>query len=478
MEDTTGRPVTMRSNDGPTAEAATGVSTLSRRRILKVAGAGLAAGALATRGPSPSWAKNVAVQGEPIELTYWHGWTEQWEEMVQFVVDQFHASQSRIRIKPQVVTWTDTGADFLAKLTASIAAGDPPDVVTLFGSSAIPALASQGGIVPLDGIEGADLPGVQAWMDPNIYRLGQYQDQTYGLSYWAGTYAVIYNKGHALEAGLDPEVGPATIAELDAMAERLTVVDAGGAIQRMGFLPGDLWLWGTVFGGTFYDPEANKVTANDPNIVRALEWIQSYPEKYGAGPIASFNEGLASERAANLDPLIAGKYAMMAQGPWKLGDIKKFADPSFQYGVVRPPLATPESPPANWTWGDIQVIPEGAKDPSASAEFIRFTAGVNDPEGYATRCTWGGRPINIPVSRSVLEVPAFQQVVNDYPGFQTFIDALLSGQRVGSPPVMPAAAFYSDRMAAMLDRVMLLQEEPQPALDGLTEEVQRELERM
>jgi hypothetical protein len=49
--------------------------------------------------PSPAFAA-PAIQGEPIELTYWHGWTEQWEEMVQFVVDMFHAKQDRIRIKP------------------------------------------------------------------------------------------------------------------------------------------------------------------------------------------------------------------------------------------------------------------------------------------------------------------------------------------------------------------------------------------
>ena len=468
----------------PTTAPATTTTTtvgtgISRRHFLKAgAGAG-AAGALAIGGSKASKVFAAPmIQGAPIELTYWHGWTEQWEEMVQFVVDQFHASQTRIRVTPQVVTWTDTGADFLAKLTASIAAGDPPDVVTLFGSTAIPALANQGGLVALDGIEGADLPSVQAWMDPNVYRLGQYQEQTYGLSYWAGTNALVYNKATFTEAGLDPEVGPATVADLDAMTERLTILDGDGAIQRMGFLTSDLWLWGTAFGGRFYDPETNTVTANDPNNVRALEWMQSYPEKYGAAQIATFQEGLASERAANQDPLIAGKYAMLTEGPWKLGDIKKYADPSFQYGVVRPPLATPESPAANWTWGDIQVIPEGAKDAAAAAEFIRFTAGVNDPEGYASRCTWGNRPINIPVSRAVLEVPAFQEVLAAYPGFQTFIDSLLTSERVGSPPVMPAAAFYNDRMAAMMDRVMLLEEEPQAALDGLTDEVQGEIDRM
>jgi hypothetical protein len=42
---------------------------------------------------------------------------------------------------------------------------------------------------------------------------------------------------------------------------------------------------------------------------------------------------------------------------------------------------------------------------------------------------------------------------------------------------MPAAAFYNDRLTAMMDRVMLLQQEPQAALDQLTEDVQAELDK-
>lgn len=375
-------------------------SKFSRRQVLQTT-SGAAAGGLLAGAARPSWAaaKGVpAVQGEPIELTYWHGWTEQWTEMVQYVVDMFHESQDRIRIKPEVVTWTGTGADFLTKLTAAIAAGEPPDIVTLFGSSAIPTLANQEAIVALDMLEGADLPAIEAWMDPNVYKLGQYQDHLYGLSYWAGDFALIYNKGQFAEVGLDPEVGPATVADLDAYAEKLLVQDSNGNITRMGFLPGDLFLWGTVFGGSFYDPTSDSVTANDPAIVEALTWMRSYPEKYGKDQVAEFQAGLASERAQNLDPLIAGKFSMQIQGPWKLGDIRKFGDPNFDYGVVRPPLATPDALPSNWTWGDIQIVPQGSKDPSAALEFVKFTAGVNDPEGYAKRVTWGDRPINVPVS--------------------------------------------------------------------------------
>src|SRR5215208_2941937 len=94
--------------------------TVSRRQFLRAAGGGaVAAGALAAAAgrPAASWAavKGIpTIQGEAVELTYWHGWTEQWEEMVQYVVDMFHEKQSRIRITPKVIPQDQ----LLTKLTA------------------------------------------------------------------------------------------------------------------------------------------------------------------------------------------------------------------------------------------------------------------------------------------------------------------------------------------------------------------------
>ena len=103
---------------------------------------------------------------------------------------------------------------------------------------------------------------------------------------------------------------------------------------------------------------------------------------------------------------------------------------------------------------------------------------MKDPQGYAQRVTWGDRPINIPVSKSVLKEPSFQKVVQNYPGFQTYIDALFNSGQVGSPPVMPAAAFYADRLQSTVQQVMLMQAQPKAALQSLTEQVQQQMQMM
>jgi multiple sugar transport system substrate-binding protein len=444
---------------------------ISRRSFLK--GTLLGTGALALS--QPLFERSAYAATGPITLTYWHGWTGEWEKMVKFVVDMYHAKQDRIRINPVVVPWTQ----FVPKLTAAIAAGNPPDIATFFNPAPIPTLAAQQAIIALDDISGVDLGAAQEWFDPAIYSLGQYQNKTYGLSCWAGNFCLLYNKEHFKAAGLDPDKGPTTIAEVDAYTEKLTQKTAGTGLTRMGFLPytddSQIWLFGTIFGGSFYDPQTHKVTASDPNIVRALEWFQSYPKKFGVKEVAAFQSGLSSERGQNLDPFIAGKLSMMMQGPWKLGDLKLFGN-KLDYGVITPPLTESGAPGANWIHGDIQVIPKGCKDPRAAADFVFFTGGVNDPEGYAQRMVWGDRPINMPVSKAVLTQPTFQKVVQNYPGFQIYIDALFKAKRLGSPPVIPAAAFYADRLDSVVQQVMLMQVQPKTALESLTVQVQQQTE--
>jgi multiple sugar transport system substrate-binding protein len=227
----------------------------------------------------------------PVILTYWHGWTAEWEKMVQFVVEMYHAKQDRVRINPVVVPWDQ----FIPKLTAAIAAGNPPDIVTLFSSSPIPTLAAQQAIIALDDIPGVDLASAQEWFDPRIFSLGQYKQKTYGLSYWAGDFCILFNKEHFAQAGLDPENAPKTVVELDSYAEKLTQRHSGGAIDRMGFLPNtdenQSWFWGTVFGGKFFDAASQKVTADDMNLVRTFEWFQSYAKKFGPREVAAFQSG-------------------------------------------------------------------------------------------------------------------------------------------------------------------------------------------
>ena len=64
---------------------------------------------------------------------------------------------------------------------------------------------------------------------------------------------MFYNKSMMQEAGLDPDKPPTTIAELDAMAEKMFKKNSNGTYDQVGIIPwmaqGFLYTHGWNFGG-------------------------------------------------------------------------------------------------------------------------------------------------------------------------------------------------------------------------------------
>ena len=51
--------------------------------------------------------------------------------------------------------------------------------------------------------------------------------------------------------------------------------------------------WGWAFGGSFYDPKTQKVTADNPGVVKAMEWMTSYAKKFDVTRVNAFSQVLA-----------------------------------------------------------------------------------------------------------------------------------------------------------------------------------------
>ena len=470
---------------------------LSRRTVCRlglVAGAGgVLAACGATPAPSPAQTTGAAttvatqaVQATPqaveaatqapssnagatakVTLSYWHSWTEQWEKMVIAHMSAFNEKNPDIKVNEIVVP----GGEIESKFLTAVAAGNPPD--SMMVNWGIGGLVGQNAILPLGDY--VDLSAAKDWIHPMIYKYGVADGKLYATPYWAGSLCIIWNKNTFALSGLDPEAPPKSLTELDELADKLTTYDSRGNISVMGFLPTDLFEWGTVYGGSFYNPDTRKITANDPKIQAALEWEASYSKKYDVKKIQAFQSGLVSERAATLDPLISGKFAMQVHGPWKLGDIRKYGDPHFKWGVIAPPAPQGEQSPATWSWGDMNIVAKGTKYPKDAATLVLFLSGVGDPEGYAKRVHFDGetyRPINVPVSLKTLDDPFTKKMIEDFPGYDVFINTLLQGKHIEYAYPMPVWSTYSDRFTAAEDKGRLMEQTPKEALDAVTTEVQ------
>lgn len=102
------------------------------------------------------------------------------------------------------------GAEMTARVQADIAAGTPPDVAQLI-FDATDFIVNNFNAVPLESIVPPDeLAAHYEGFSPNGLRLGQLNDQTYGLAFTFSTPVLFYNADVLRAAGLDPENPPTT----------------------------------------------------------------------------------------------------------------------------------------------------------------------------------------------------------------------------------------------------------------------------
>ncbi len=394
------------------------------------------------------------------EVLFWTGHSGQPERgVMDQMVARFNELFPEINVKKVVVPGTETD---VAKLLTSLAAGVGPDVYHL-DRFTVSQRASAGILQSLEGY----VPGIREWVEETYLDFGWkevvYQDKVWGLPFDTDVRALYYRKDFFDAAGLS---APATIAETDAAAEKLTVREAG-KLQRMGFVPwwnqGWHYTWGWAFGGEFYNADTQKITANDPRIVESFAWQKSYPDKYGMKDVQAFSTSYQNQ-AEVLDPFVSGKVAMVITGDWFIGNMRRFG-PDVDYGIVPIPRPAQFKDPTSWSGGWSIVIPVGAKNAEGAATFMKWYCGLEANTMYAEGT------MHLPVTR----VGAATTFLREEPGYKVFIDVLPYSQ---CRPVIPVGGLLWDELTAARDYVIYGKKTAQKALDDATAKVQAELDRV
>jgi ABC-type glycerol-3-phosphate transport system substrate-binding protein len=212
----------------------------NRRDFLR--NAGIAAAGTAGVAAVPAL-MNRTEAAQQVTIQYWNGWTEEAAKKITGLCNNFTKANPSIAVKDVVVP--GTSADLNAKLLASVAAGNPPDVVTFFGAGNLYTMADQSSLIPLDSVASPkELAQMKAWVAPAVWDLGTYKGKTYGIAQWAQSWALIWNKTEAQQAGLDVNKGIQSLADLQRWAQKLTKYDSHGNITQLGFYDNwiDRWL--------------------------------------------------------------------------------------------------------------------------------------------------------------------------------------------------------------------------------------------
>ncbi|MFI6424686.1 sugar ABC transporter substrate-binding protein [Promicromonospora sp. NPDC050880] len=210
----------------------------------------------------------------------------------------------------EFVEWGDAHDRFVT----SIAGGTTPDVAET-GTTWTPEFADAGALAPLD--EYVDEAGVTDDLVEGLVEAGTYDEQLYGMPWYAGVRSLVYNTEMFEQAGVEP---PTTWDELEAAAAGLKEEFPDKIAVAV---PGDAeftvypWVWGA--GGEVATLDGDTWTSglDSPESQEGIEFWTGLATEGGYS-----STGATTWRETDvLDAFAAGDVGMAVMGSWTPGAI-------------------------------------------------------------------------------------------------------------------------------------------------------------
>lgn len=328
-----------------------GNPTLSRRVLTGAAGAAIAALALS----ACSAGAPAGTSSSPSELTMWtRAATKVQSQAFVDAYNKDHATQIKLTIIP-----TD---DYQAKVGAAAGSKSLPD---LFASDVVfvPNYTSQGLYMDItdriDGLEHADD------LAQSHIKTGTLEGKKYVVPHTMDLSVLFYNKDLYAKAGLDPEKGPASLAEFDQHARAVDKLggdvsgtyfggNCGGCMVFTGFP----WIWGS--GQSVLNEEG---TSSNLASTEAKEVYKTY-RGLAADGIAG--PGTTDETGATWTaPFADGKIGVMPMPSTTLGTMPAST------GVA--PIPGVNGGESTFVGGDAIGISATSKNADAAWDFLQWT---------------------------------------------------------------------------------------------------------
>lgn len=334
----------------------------SRRRVIRNAAGFAAAGALAGPRIRRSAAQETSAFDRDASITSWGFGAEETNPMAFTRVNAFREAYPTIQLE-LVPEFDDQ------KLLTGFASRQLPDLLWM-DRFRIASWAARGVLRPLDDLI------AEAGIDTSKYYPAAldevtYEGQIYGLPQFMDVRGLYVNLDALSDAGVDPtSLDTSDWDLLNQLGAQLVVRD-GDRVDRWGFdnklQAGHLWLWGTGNGGSFLGDDASDVTFNDPKVVEALDWgVRGYEEQGGF----RLYESVATTWQGD-EQFARGQVALTVYENWMLGILARVApDLNFQVFPIQANGAPGQL--VSFSGGPAWCIPNGANDPEAAFEFMKF----------------------------------------------------------------------------------------------------------
>src|SRR5688500_11645888 len=318
------------------------------------------------------------------------------------------------------------GSTLIQKVLQQASSKTLPDVLMLDNPD-IQQIAATGALAPLDDY------GIKA----DGYASGPvsaatYDGKLYGLQPAANTIAIFYNKDVLTKAGVTP---PTTWAELKSAAKRLTVgdqygfafnatADFEGAWQ---FLP-PMWTNG-----------GDETKLKSPQVAEALQlWKDLVDSGSASKSVVTWSQADVN------DQFIAGKAAMMLNGPWQIPALQKA---KVDFGVAPFPVNTPDQTSIAPLGGEAWTVPVTG-DEAKMAKAAELVKCMNTDENQMLRAKQGGL---VPTKLALAE-----QYKTEVPSMAGFTDVVATARartgKLGAKWPDTAKVIYTGMQLVLTDQ--------------------------
>ncbi len=397
---------------------------ISRRRMIKVSGAAVAASSAFSM---PYVISRSAAQAEP--LTFWQFYSEgavgtqaQWFETMVEAWNAENETQVRLEFIPP------PSEDYYTKLSTAFAAGEGPDIFLLSPSDFL-RYANNDALQDLTPFleEEARTDFYEGVMTTRIV-----DGKILALPMEVEPIALYYSVQAFQEVGLTEADIPQTWDQLLEVGERLTTGDRYGLLfeTRPGGYQVFMWYpWMWMGGGDVTTPDGLQSNFNHPGTVQGLRFWQETIEREIA-PREALGPG-SGDVIANL---VAGYCAIQNTGIWSIAALRENA-PDFEYGVFKlpvPPDGTYTTDAGGWAF----AANARGQNPEAAAQFIIWAIGSMQDDSVQRVVDWCTEAkSDMPPRQSVLE-RATEAGAYAEGTLRTFAEEILPGAR-GEPRTPP-----------------------------------------
>ena len=375
----------------------------------------------------------AAVQAKPLEIIYWHTYTDQHEAGLMKIIEGFNASQDKYKIVAQPQPY----AEFAAKVMQATRIGAGPDFVNMFPSDAINYI--EAGLVvdlaPFINDPEIGIPGFKERMAPSHYaEITQWgEDHIYMFPFTMTGEVLYYNKTLFDKYGLE---APRTWTELEEVSK---VIYANEGIPGFGSDSIiDTYQCLIMQAGSGYIDAATKTITIDEQIAKEkLAWLtQGIKEGYFrlVGEDVFFSNPFGSQAVASYIGSSAGvSYVELAVGG------------AFEVGCVPIPQEGPVKYISQWASSLVCLSPTQERARGVY-EYFKYLASTENVVQWAK--VLGA----VPVFFDAVQTSEFQEFAQTNIAIKALVEEM---EYTGMLPSIKGAHNVRTEIDRMVQRVAL-----------------------